>query len=151
MVLINWLIDVNKHFTSHVTQVCQHQLQLFLLTRIIVHCTLEIDPTDIPIERAHIIPTRFGNRPIIMQFTHYKHRELILKAFRQKRKMTQLQVRIGEDFPERVSKARTGLYQLMKNSIEQGKTAFFKSDKLVVDGDYFMFDFEQKKPIHVPK
>ena len=116
-----------------------------------VKTTLEIDTTDIPIERAHRIPTRFGNIPIIMQFTHYKHRELILKAFRQKRKMTQLQVRIGEDFPERVSKARTGLYQLMKDSVEQGKTAFFKSDKLVVDGDYFMFDFEQKKPIHVPK
>ena len=65
--------------------------------------------------------------------------------------MTQLQVRIVEDFPERVSKARTGLYQLMKDSIEQGKTAFFKSDKLVVDGDYFMFDFEQKKPIQVSK
>ena len=58
-----------------------------------------------------------------MQFTHYKHREHILKTFRQKRKMTQLQVRIGEDLPESVSKARTGLYQLMNDSIEQGNTA----------------------------
>ena len=56
-----------------------------------------------------------------MQFTHYKHRELLLKAFRQKRKMTQLQVGICEDWRERVAKARTGLYQLMKDSIEQGK------------------------------
>ena len=39
-----------------------------------VKTTLAIDTTDIPIERAHRIPTRFGNIPIIMQFTHYKHR-----------------------------------------------------------------------------
>ena len=50
-----------------------------------VKTTLEIDTTDIPIERAHTIPTRLGNISIVMQFTHYKHRELILKTFRQKR------------------------------------------------------------------
>lgn len=42
---------------------------------------------------------------------------MIPKAFRQKRKQTQLQVRIWEDLPERVSKARTALYQLMKYCI----------------------------------
>jgi len=35
--------------------------------------------------------------------------------------MTQLQLRICEDFPERVSKARVDLYQLLKDSIEQRK------------------------------
>lgn len=42
---------------------------------------------------------------------------MIPKAFRQKRKQTQLQVRIWEDLPERVSKPRTALYQLMKYCI----------------------------------
>lgn len=82
---------------------------------------LGIDTTDVPVGRAHRIPARSGNRPIIMQFIHYKHREMLLKAFHQKRKQTQLQVRIGEDLPEGVSKTRTGLYQLRKDFIDQKK------------------------------
>ena len=69
-------IDDSKNETSEESQrkVCDF-----------VKTTLEIDTTDIPIERAHKIPTRLGNISIVMQFTHYKHRELILKTFRQKR------------------------------------------------------------------
>ena len=82
--------------------------------------TLGIDTVDVTTERDHRLPSRTGNRPIIVQFTHIRHRNMILSAFHQKRKQTVFSTRVIEDFPERMSKARTGMYQLMKESIYQG-------------------------------
>lgn len=72
--------------------------------------TFGVDCTDMPIERAHRIPSRSGTRPILVQFSHYRHRDTVLKAFRQKRRETDMTIHVGEDLPERVSKAWTGLY-----------------------------------------
>lgn len=60
-------------------------------------------------------------------------------------------IRVGEDWPTRISKAQTGLYQLMKEFLEQGKSAFFKSDILVVDSVRYMYDEDQKAPVIVPR
>jgi len=113
--------------------------------------TLGIDTADVTTERDHRLPSRTGNRPTIVQFTHIRHRNMILSAFHQKRKQTVFSTRVIEDFPERMSKARTGMYQLMKESIYQGKRPYFNHDQLVVDGETYTYDTVQKKPIHKSK
>lgn len=40
---------------------------------------------------------------------------------------------------------------LMKESFEQGKSAFFKHDILVVDGVHNMYDEDQKALVIVPR
>ena len=48
-------------------------------------------------------------------------------------------------------KSRTGLYPFLKQCIEDGKKAHFKLDKLVVDGQYYMYDPDKKKTLMVTK
>lgn len=59
--------------------------------------TLGVDCSNTTTERVHRIPSRTGTRPILVQFTHYKDRLTVLKAFRQKRRDTELPIRVSED------------------------------------------------------
>ena len=68
-----------------------------------------------------------------MKFLHYKERENVLKAYRDKRKNIMNQppdnptskedvwktIRISDDFPEPVIRVRFKLYSFLKSSIEE--------------------------------
>ena len=100
----------------------------------------------------------------------------VLKSFREKRKSRQADnvqdppaengngndgdeqpdahrnIRVSEDFPERVVKVRSELYPFLKSSIEQGhEDVFFRYDRLVVDGQEYEYDSVRKRPVPVPK
>jgi len=55
--------------------------------------------------------------------------------------------RLIEDLPKRVVKSRTGLYPLLKQGYEEGKSAFFNYNKFIVDGDSNIYDPVGKKPV----
>jgi len=74
-----------------------------------------------------------------------------MKAYREKRKHANLEVKVGEDLPQRISRARSGLYPLLKESLDAGKVAFFRHDKLVVGDQVFIYDIDQKKPVNIQK
>ena len=57
------------------------------------------------------------------------------------------QVRISEDFPTRVTKARANLYPFMKSCHEKQKDAYLKYDKLVVEGQSYIFNEELGRPM----
>ena len=94
-----------------------------------------------------------------MKFSHYKDREKVLKAYREKCRtlnndnaqvggatadpgegradeQTDVRrvIRVSEDFPERVIKAQSKLYPFLKSSLENSREAFLKYDRLIVDG-----------------
>ena len=94
---------------------------------------LNIEESSIQIERAHRIPSKTSPRPLIVQFSFYEDRDRVLKAYRENRKRQNEQtiestgatgasaaekieqsetcrIRVCEDFPERVIKARSNLY-----------------------------------------
>ena len=122
---------------------------------------LTIDDSAIKIERAHRICSRNSPCPIIIKFSHYKDRDSVLKSFREKQRSrladnaqglmgknrndndgaavpeTRNNIRVSEDFPERVVKVRSELYPFLKSSIEQGHDAFFRYDHLVVNGQEY--------------
>ena len=112
-----------------------------------VYDDLGVDESSIRIERAH--RSKNSPRPIIVKFSHYKDREKVLKAYREKRRslnndnaqaggatadpdegradeQTDVRrvIRVSEDFPERVTKARSKLYSFLKSSLENGREAF---------------------------
>jgi len=118
---------------------------------------MNIDDTSIQIDRAHRLPGNSAPRPIIVKFPLYKDKDKILKQFRENRK-NEVQyineyknVRVVEDFPERVTKQRTLLYPLLQKSIEEDKTAFFKFDRLVVDGVIYTWDYDRQQPVKVTR
>ena len=110
-----------------------------------------IDQSSVSIERAHRIPSSAAVRPIIVKFSFFRDRERVLKAYRQCRRdptfSENSNLRIVEDFPERVTKLRTALYLLLMKSINENKTAFFRYDKLVVDKVTYTFDFASNSPV----
>ena len=134
---------------------------------------LGVDESSIQIERAHRLRSKNSPRPVILKFSHYKDRDKVLKAYREKRKAQNndnLQgamadpsegnderpderrvIRVSEDFPEHVTKARTNLYPFLKSSLEQNYDAFLKYDRLIVDGQEYEYDYNRRRPVPVPK
>lgn len=126
---------------------------------------LNIDESNVKIERAHRLPSKTSPRPIIAKFSFYKDKETILKAYRQKRRdernvetapdvdgeeavsLQQRAVRVSEDFPERVTKARTKLFPFLKSCLENEKNAYLRFDSLVVDGQPYVYDDEMGRPV----
>ena len=138
---------------------------------------LGIDESTIRVERAHRIRSKISPRPIIVKFSHYKDRDKVLKVYREKRKTQRndqtvqadaatngadenrtdkqpeitRQIRVSEDFPERVVKACSRLYSFLKSSLESGRQAFLRYDCLIVDGQEFEYDYERERPVPVQK
>ena len=141
---------------------------------------LEIDQRQIRIERAHRLGSKTTPKPIIVKFSFFKDKDEILKTYRQKQKEKRenqssqsnendtrdrgdqnnitakpnsymKDVRVTEDFVERVTRDRTALYPFMKDCWKEGKQAFLRYDQLVVDGVPHVYDDETKMPVAVGK
>ena len=127
---------------------------------------LHIDEQRMQIERAHRLNSKTSPRPIIVKFSHFKDKELVLKNYREKRKAQReadqqgeneggadetavRPVRVSEDFPMRVTRARTNLYPFMKSAQEQDKEAYLRYDKLVVEDQAYVFDSDRGRPVPV--
>ena len=126
---------------------------------------LKINSDNISIERAHRLPGKFKPRPIIVKFSFYKDRERILRRYRELTKanrqvnasaadsdhqQNRSNIRVGEDFSERVRKQRALLFPFMKQAFDSGKKAFLKYDKLSIDGKTFTYDQDLKQPVPYP-
>lgn len=136
-----------------------------------IRTELELDETEIKIERAHRLPGRFKPRPVIVKFSFYKDKDKILSVYREKRKhLTRPEntendqtnenenqgdtetdqtkrVRVSEDFPERVAKDRSSLIPFLQKAIQDIHRAYLKYDKLIVNGDAYTYDPGKKRPI----
>ena len=64
---------------------------------------------------------------------------------------TRTEVRVSEDFPERVTRMRSLLYPFLVQSLEGGKRVHFRYDKLVVDNVTYTYDETLKQPVSAMK
>lgn len=127
-----------------------------------IRTELNINDSDMKIERAHRLPSKNSPRPIIVKFSFYKDRDSVLRAYRQKRKdennenndnptdedaETVRRIRVTEDFPERVTKARTKLFPFLKSCLDNEVNAYLRYNSLVVDGQSYTYDYELKRPV----
>jgi len=110
---------------------------------------LSINCDSIPIDDVFRLPSRAGNRPILVRFALLHDRDRILTAFRGKRKEGDPGFRIGEDLPPRIGRARSGLFPLFQQCIAENKRVHFKFDKLIVENTTYAYDELQKKPVRV--
>ena len=134
-----------------------------------IDSNLEINATNLSIERAHRIQSTEKPRPIIVKFSFYKEKEKILKSYREKRKLSNERekeregategsddgsnsqtdafednftkdITVCEDYPSRVMKARNNLRKFLKDALKDNKRAFLRYDKLVIEGDAYIYD-----------
>ena len=141
---------------------------------------LELNEDDISIERAHRIQGSEKPGPFIVKFSFYKDKDRVLETYRQKRKdanelikereteqqkagnanenpddidfgLFQKDITVCEDFPSRVMKARNDLRKFLKNAVADGKHAYLKYDKLVINDKVFEYDNEIGDITHIDK
>ena len=98
----------------------------------------------IAIERAHRIGRlRSGSnqhpRPIVVKFTRFKHRQLVLDMARANLSKTSV-IQVKEDFSERVRLCRRQLGSVMMQLIKAQKKAKMSFDKLVYEGKTYRYD-----------
>ena len=135
---------------------------------------LQLDDTDIIIERAHRLNGKNKPRPLIVKFSFFKDNEIVLKKYREVTKEARLQrnrddnlsdtgsdrqssvntssgssVKVSEDFPKRVKKVRALLIPFLKESISKGKDAFLRYDKLIVNHRVYAYDSLKERPVPV--
>ena len=132
---------------------------------------LELNGDDISIERAHRIQGSEKPRPLIVKFSFYKDKDRALKTYRKKRidanesikeRETEQQsagnqnenpddidlglfrkdITVCEDFPSGVMKAINDFRQFLKSAVANGKHAYLKYDKLVINEQVFEYDNE---------
>ena len=132
--------------------------------RTYIRTELEIDDSNISIERAHRLPGKNKPRPIIVKFSFYKDKDRVIKRYRELRKTAREasaednvsngasgggvdRVRVSEDFPDRVRKVRSALIPFLRQSIRSGRNAYLRHDKLVVNGNAYVFDETRGRPI----
>ena len=136
---------------------------------------LGIDDSDIRIERAHrLAGSKSVPKPIIVKFSFFKDKERVLRAYRQKKKAMRenragqdqtenpeqadtvqdrieddgySHIRVAEDFIERVTNDRTCLFPFMQDCLAEGKNAYLRYDKLVVDDVIHVYDSDKKIPV----
>ena len=135
-----------------------------------IETELGISEHRMPTERVHRLRSKSTPAPIIAKFSFFKDREKVLKAYREKRKSereagaaadtsaadgqngdgtseTTQSVHVGEDFPARVRKVRKLLYPFQKKCISEEKNAYIKYDKLIIDDEVYVYDYEKKVPV----
>ena len=107
-------------------------------------------------------------RPIIVKFSFYNYRDRVLKRYREVSKsareartndgantgasanpINEDKVRVGEDFPERVRKVRASLIPFLQQSLDSGKNAYLRFDKLIVNGYAYTYDESKQRPAPV--
>ena len=60
-------------------------------------------------------------------------------------------VRVSENFLERVTRMRLLLYPFLVQSLEGGKRAYFRYDKLIVNNVTYTYDETLKQPVPAMK
>ena len=133
-----------------------------------IDTNLEMNPSNLSIKRAYRIQSTERPRPIIAKFSFYKEKEKILKTYREKRKQCHerereregeansddgrsveneehesnfsKEITVCEDYPTRVMKTRNNLRKFLKDALKDNKRAFLRYDKLIIEGDAYVYD-----------
>ena len=108
---------------------------------------LNVPDESFSFDRVTKLKSQSRNQPVLVSFKTSQQRDSVLAAFREKRKHYTMSIRIGEDLPRHVGKARSLLYPFFQECLNNNKKAYFKQDMLIVDGITYRYDNETKQPV----
>ena len=92
---------------------------------------LQLDSTNIEIERAHHTGRKVSGKPrqIVAKFLRYKDKDILLKSTRRQKGTG---IYINEDFSNRTMQRCRDQYDEMMSARRSWKLAYFKVDKLII-------------------
>ena len=98
------------------------------------------DINDIRFERVHRLPTRrnprrsTNTRPVIAKFSFYQDKEFVLSKVKN---LKGTKTGISHDYPKEIEAIHTKLYPVLKKAKQEKQSAFFKVDKLIINGQVY--------------
>ena len=121
----------------------------------------------------HNLHLSLNHKAVIVKYSFFKDKDTILKEYRKRRKEYnenrnvddrreyasggqpddntggddspfRTNIYVSEDFPSRVSKARYNLRPFLKRELQDNNRAYIRNDKLVINGDIFEYDADNK-------
>ena len=95
---------------------------------------------EVKFDRVHRVSSK-PNSPIVARCTFFKDKDRILRS---KQKLKGTKIFIGEDFSARVREMRRKLVPHLKEARNQNKRAAMVYDHLVIDGQKFGLDGDEK-------
>ena len=98
------------------------------------------DMNEIRFERVHRLPTRRNprrsknTRPVIAKFSFYQDKEFVWSKVKN---LKGTKIGISNDYPKEIEEIHTKLYPVLKKAKQEKQSAFFKVDKLIINGQVF--------------
>ena len=90
-------------------------------------------------ERVHRLPTRRNprstkTRHVIAKFSFYQDKEFVWSKVKN---LKGTKIGISHDYPKEIETIHTKLYPVLKKAKQEKQSAFFKVDKLIMNGEVY--------------
>ena len=98
------------------------------------------DVDEIRFERVHRLPNRRNPyrsskpRPVIAKFSFYQDKQFVWSSVR---KLKDTGIGLSHDYPKEIDEIHEKLYPLLKKAKSEKQQAFFKVDKLIINGQVY--------------
>ena len=109
------------------------------------------DMNEIRFERVHRLPTRRNSqtrtkpRPIIAKFSFYQDKEYVMSKVKN---LKGTGIGISHDYPKEIDVIHEKLYPVLKKAKQGKQSAFFKVDKLIINGQVYRGVETEKLPYY---
>ena len=109
------------------------------------------DMNEIRFERVHRLPTRHNRqtrtkpRPIIAKFSFYQDKEYVMSKVKN---LKGTGIGISHDYPKEIDVIHEKLYPALKRAKQEKQSAFFKVDKLIINGQVYRGAETEKHPYY---
>lgn len=98
------------------------------------------DVEEIRFERVHRLRTRKDpnkstkTRPVIVKFSFYQDKEFVWSSVKN---LKGTGIGLSHDYPKEIDVIQTKLYPVLKKAKQEKQVAFFKVDKLIINGQVY--------------
>ena len=98
------------------------------------------DMNEIRFERVHRLPSRRNPqgsakiRPVVAKFSFYQDKEFVWSKVKN---LKGTGIGISHDYPKEIDKIHEKLYPVLKKAKQGKQSAFFKVDKLIINGQVY--------------
>lgn len=110
------------------------------------------DVDEIRFERVHRLPTRNNSnrgpakpRPIIAKFSFYQDKQFVWSSVKN---LKDTGIGLSNDFPKEIDDIHAKLYPVLKKAKRAKQQAFFKVDKLIVNGQVYRGEETENLPYY---
>lgn len=109
------------------------------------------DVDEIRFERVHRLPTRRNQtnpnkpRPVIAKFSFYQDKQFVWSSVKN---LKDTGIGLAHDYPKEIDDIHAKLYPVLKKAKREKQQAFFKVDKLIINGQVYKGEETKNLPYY---